>query len=247
MWWRVRVLRILAPGAGRTESGWWACWARSSDGVCGILTLAATAFEGVGHGAPGYVETVEPGLQEQAKGQEPSTRGWVSEIRALLAPVLGWLPAYGRLAVALWRDPALPRGRKALLVGGLAYSPSAVDLLPGFVPGVGQLDGLLALLYALPWAGWRGRACGAVSGRPSWGCGRGTRRGMTRGGARREGCVAAEPGLPPDEQVQPHPERTFKWTADTGANGECGIWAETREASRQARRRSLLFCRAGGS
>ena len=92
------------------------------------------------------METVNAGPQEQAKSQAPATRGWLNEIGALLAPVLERLPAYGRLAVAVWRDPALPRGRKALLVGGLAYSPSPVDLLPGFVPGEGPFEDLLALL-----------------------------------------------------------------------------------------------------
>jgi len=95
------------------------------------------------------VETLEVGPVEQAKGQAPSTRGWLSEIGELLAPVLGRLPAYGRLVWSLWREPELPRVRKALLMGGLAYSLSPVDLVPGFVPGVGQLDDLLALLYAL--------------------------------------------------------------------------------------------------
>ncbi|WP_324668912.1 YkvA family protein [Geochorda subterranea] len=95
------------------------------------------------------METVEAGSVGQAKGQTPSTRGWLSEIGALVAPVLGRVPAYGRLAWALWREPALSRARKALLIGGLAYSLSPVDLVPGFVPGAGQLDDLLALLYAL--------------------------------------------------------------------------------------------------
>ena len=89
------------------------------------------------------------GRPEAPEGEGAPARGWMGEIAALLTPVLGRLPAYGRLAWALWREPALSRGRKALLMGGLAYSLSPVDLVPGFVPGAGQLDDLLALLYAL--------------------------------------------------------------------------------------------------
>lgn len=59
------------------------------------------------------------------------------------------LPRYARLAWILARDPDVPPASKALLAGGVLYSISPVDLVPGFIPVVGQLDDLLVLLSAL--------------------------------------------------------------------------------------------------
>lgn len=59
------------------------------------------------------------------------------------------LPRYARLAWSLARDPRVPPGAKAVLAGGVLYSVSPIDLVPGFIPVVGQLDDLLVLLAAL--------------------------------------------------------------------------------------------------
>ncbi|MHB9145206.1 MAG: YkvA family protein [Symbiobacteriia bacterium] len=56
------------------------------------------------------------------------------------------LPRYARLAWALARDPAVPPSAKAVLAGGVLYVVSPIDLVPGFVPVLGQLDDLLVLL-----------------------------------------------------------------------------------------------------
>ncbi|MEW6399409.1 MAG: YkvA family protein [Bacillota bacterium] len=63
--------------------------------------------------------------------------------------VLARLPAYARLAWALWRDGRLGRSQKALLALAVGYSVSPVDLIPGFIPVVGQMDDLLVLLAAI--------------------------------------------------------------------------------------------------
>ena len=75
-----------------------------------------------------------------------------------LRDLAGRLPAYIRLAWALARDPRIPRFRKILLAGGALYGLSPVDLIPGFLPVVGQLDDAAALLGALR------RALGALPG-----------------------------------------------------------------------------------
>ncbi len=59
------------------------------------------------------------------------------------------LPRYARLAWALARDPRVPPSAKAVLAGGVLYSVSPIDLIPGFIPVVGQLDDLLVLLATL--------------------------------------------------------------------------------------------------
>lgn len=67
--------------------------------------------------------------------------------------VLKRLPAYGRLVASLARDRRVPlRARMILGAGGL-YLVSPVDLVPGVIPVVGQIDdlyiGLIAIRRAL--------------------------------------------------------------------------------------------------
>jgi uncharacterized membrane protein YkvA (DUF1232 family) len=63
------------------------------------------------------------------------------------------LPRYARLAWRLARDPGLSRGRRAAVMGAVAYLASPIDFVPGIIPVAGQLDdaavGLLALRFAL--------------------------------------------------------------------------------------------------
>lgn len=69
-----------------------------------------------------------------------------------LASTLGRLPRYLTLARALVGDRHLSRWRKAALGGGLAYLASPIDLVPGILPIIGQLDDLAAVLLALRFA-----------------------------------------------------------------------------------------------
>lgn len=59
------------------------------------------------------------------------------------------LPAYGRLAWALARDPRLSRLRRAAVVAAAGYVISPIDLVPGIIPVAGQLDDLLVALGAI--------------------------------------------------------------------------------------------------
>lgn len=62
------------------------------------------------------------------------------------------LPRYGRLAANMLRDDRVPvEARSALVVGG-AYVISPIDLIPGFIPVLGQLDDLLVALLGLRFA-----------------------------------------------------------------------------------------------
>lgn len=67
----------------------------------------------------------------------------------LLLPVLRRLPAYTRLAWRIVRDRRLRRGHRALVLGGVAYLMSPIDLIPGFIPLIGQMDDLAVTLWAL--------------------------------------------------------------------------------------------------
>lgn len=62
---------------------------------------------------------------------------------ALLAP---------RLVKLLWRlarDPRVPARSKATLVLLIGYVVSPVDLIPDFLPGIGQMDELVIAAFAL--------------------------------------------------------------------------------------------------
>ena len=70
-------------------------------------------------------------------------------MRIDMLPVLRRLPAYSRLAVALLREPTLKVIHKAILIGGLAYLISPIDLVPGLIPILGQLDDMAIALWTL--------------------------------------------------------------------------------------------------
>ncbi len=47
------------------------------------------------------------------------------------------------------RDPRVPWGAKAVAGGAMAYVVSPIDVIPDFLPGVGQLDDLFLLARAM--------------------------------------------------------------------------------------------------
>ena len=63
--------------------------------------------------------------------------------------MLGRLPAYLRLAWRLGRDPLLSRARRAAILGAAGYLASPIDLVPGVIPVLGQLDDLAVAIAAL--------------------------------------------------------------------------------------------------
>jgi uncharacterized membrane protein YkvA (DUF1232 family) len=59
------------------------------------------------------------------------------------------LPRYIRLVWALLRDGRVPAQQKLILVGIGAYVILPIDLIPDFVPVLGQLDDLAVVLLGL--------------------------------------------------------------------------------------------------
>jgi uncharacterized membrane protein YkvA (DUF1232 family) len=62
------------------------------------------------------------------------------------------IPRYARLAAHLARDDRVPLPAKAMLVSGGAYAISPIDLVPGIIPVLGQLDDLIVLLLSIRYA-----------------------------------------------------------------------------------------------
>lgn len=56
---------------------------------------------------------------------------------------------YLRLTLALLRDPAVGRHRRAALLAAAAYFASPIDLVPGIIPVFGQLDDLAVAMLAI--------------------------------------------------------------------------------------------------
>lgn len=66
-----------------------------------------------------------------------------------LRNVLLFLPRLIKLLGRLIADPDVSRGDKALLVGTLAYAITPIDLIPDFIPGLGELDDLYLIALIL--------------------------------------------------------------------------------------------------
>ncbi|MDP2211677.1 MAG: DUF1232 domain-containing protein [Candidatus Aquicultor sp.] len=73
----------------------------------------------------------------------------LSNLRQDLWPVLKRMPAYVKLIKLLASDPRLSGRQKTKLAAGLGYMVSPIDLIPGFIPVLGQLDDVLAVLLLL--------------------------------------------------------------------------------------------------
>lgn len=59
------------------------------------------------------------------------------------------LPAYARLVWGLARDPAVPAAQKLILVGIIGYLLMPIDIIPDFLPVLGQLDDVAVVLLGL--------------------------------------------------------------------------------------------------
>ncbi len=59
------------------------------------------------------------------------------------------LPAYGRLVLAMVRDPRVPHRARGMLAVGGAYLVSPIDLVPGIIPVAGQIDDVYVVLMAI--------------------------------------------------------------------------------------------------
>jgi uncharacterized membrane protein YkvA (DUF1232 family) len=69
--------------------------------------------------------------------------------RDRVATMMRRVPAYLRLSWRLTREPLLSRARRAAVIGAAGYLASPVDLVPGVIPVLGQLDDIAVALAAL--------------------------------------------------------------------------------------------------
>ncbi len=76
-----------------------------------------------------------------------ASRSWPFSPSGIRGPDLfRHLPHFGRLYWRLFRDPRISIWPKALLVAGAGYVLSPVDLIPDFLPVIGQVDDVVLLI-----------------------------------------------------------------------------------------------------
>lgn len=63
--------------------------------------------------------------------------------------ILRALYQHAKLAIRLWREPRVPALLKAIPFFALLYVVSPIDIVPDILPGLGQLDDLGVVLFAL--------------------------------------------------------------------------------------------------
>lgn len=61
------------------------------------------------------------------------------------------LPAYARLTWDLLRDPRVPAEQKLVLAAVGAYVLMPLDIIPDFIPVLGQVDDVAVVLLGLRW------------------------------------------------------------------------------------------------
>ncbi len=62
---------------------------------------------------------------------------------------LGLIPNLAKLGWRLMKDPRVPVKHRAVVAGALGYAVSPIDIIPDFIPFLGQADDLLVLALAL--------------------------------------------------------------------------------------------------
>ncbi len=69
--------------------------------------------------------------------------------RSALVEVVRLIPDCLTLLRDVIRDPAVPRGAKLAPALALVYLAIPIDLIPDFIPGIGQLDDVIIVAWAV--------------------------------------------------------------------------------------------------
>jgi uncharacterized membrane protein YkvA (DUF1232 family) len=71
------------------------------------------------------------------------------EMRATMAELLLFIPNLLRLLVSLLRDDRVSKMDKAILAGTIIYVVSPIDIIPDFIPFIGQVDDVYLLAISI--------------------------------------------------------------------------------------------------
>jgi uncharacterized membrane protein YkvA (DUF1232 family) len=101
--------------------------------------------------------TIDPGARARERAANRASRESRERTRARrrrdakrpLMETIRRIPAYLRLLAGLLRDPRVSRVDKALVAGAIAYVIMPIDVIPDFIPFLGQIDDVYVLIFAL--------------------------------------------------------------------------------------------------
>jgi uncharacterized membrane protein YkvA (DUF1232 family) len=79
--------------------------------------------------------------------KRPAKRG--GSDRAWLRSLLADVPNFVRLLWGLARDPRVSKADKAIVVAALAYAALPADVIPDWIPGLGEVEDVLLVALAL--------------------------------------------------------------------------------------------------
>ena len=88
-----------------------------------------------------------PGASARSRGRGAS--GPRTGARRTLLGTITQIPAYLRLMGGLLTDPRVPALDKVLLGVAIAYVVAPIDLIPDFIPFIGQVDDVFIVVLAL--------------------------------------------------------------------------------------------------
>ena len=71
------------------------------------------------------------------------------EMKSLMRDLLLFIPNLLRLLFALLRDPRVSSADKAILAGTIIYVIAPIDVIPDFIPFIGQIDDSYLVAIAL--------------------------------------------------------------------------------------------------
>lgn len=105
-------------------------------------------------GAPGQGPAARPdrartSVGDERQGDEPTAGDDAAGGLRRIGRVLGGIPRFGQLLYRLLGDPRVSLLDKVLFGATLVYLFVPVDVVPDWIPGLGQADDLLLILFAL--------------------------------------------------------------------------------------------------
>jgi uncharacterized membrane protein YkvA (DUF1232 family) len=83
------------------------------------------------------------------RGAAPRKRSPKSVQRDWLRSLVADIPNFAKLLWGLARDPRVSKTDKALVAGVLVYAALPADLIPDWIPGLGEVEDLLLVALAL--------------------------------------------------------------------------------------------------
>jgi uncharacterized membrane protein YkvA (DUF1232 family) len=101
---------------------------------------------------PGQARRTRTGASASAsrtRTKEPTGPGPRTGAKRTVVYYMKQLPAYLRLLGGLITDPRVAMVDKLLVAGAMAYIAMPVDLIPDFIPFIGEVDDVFILVLAL--------------------------------------------------------------------------------------------------